>query len=93
MPRFLFVDFPLGSPCGRPFDAEMQRAIVEAGLGLLETAAGPRTTVQAPYRWHRGEAWKAKIFTAEQPFLDGERLENWQQRKQRYRDQKADGAD
>ena len=26
--RFLFTDFPLGNPCGKPGEVEMQRSIV-----------------------------------------------------------------
>jgi hypothetical protein len=51
VPRFLFTDFPLGNPCGRPNDADMQRALVGSGLDLLERAWAPRTTVQAPFAW------------------------------------------
>ncbi len=51
VPRFLFVDFPLGNPCGKPYDADMQRSIVGLGLDLLENAFVPRTTVQAPFVW------------------------------------------
>ena len=29
VPRFLFVDFPLGNPCGKPWDTSMQQRIVE----------------------------------------------------------------
>jgi len=57
--RFLFTDFPLGNPCGRPYDADMQERIVGMGLDLLEHAHAPRTTVQAPFRWAEDEAWKA----------------------------------
>ncbi len=49
--RFLFTDFPLGNPCGRPGDVEMQRAIVGSALDLLERTWAPRTTLQAPVRW------------------------------------------
>lgn len=51
VPRFLFVDFPLGNPCGKPWDVEMQRAITGAALDLLERAWAPRTTVQRPEVW------------------------------------------
>ena len=51
VPRFLFVDFPLGNPCGKPGDVEMQSAIVGMALDLVESATAPRTTVQAPFRW------------------------------------------
>ncbi len=49
--RFLFTDFPLGNPCGRPYDRAMQREILDSALRLAETAFGPRTTVQAPQSW------------------------------------------
>jgi hypothetical protein len=42
VPRFVFTDFPLGNPCGRPFDAVMQSAILETGLRLLETGSPRR---------------------------------------------------
>ena len=38
VPRYLHVDFPLGNPCGKPFDRDMQRRIVTQGLTLLEKA-------------------------------------------------------
>ncbi len=56
--RFLFSDFPLGNPCGRPYDTEMQRAIVGYALDLLENATLPRTTVQTPFRWSEDPSWK-----------------------------------
>jgi hypothetical protein len=42
VPRFLFTDFPLGNPCGHPWDREMQEAIVRQAVGLLATAADDR---------------------------------------------------
>jgi hypothetical protein len=64
VPRFLFVDFPLGNPCGKPWDVAMQHAIVGGALELLERAWAPRTTVQRPERWAEGEAdqrWRARF--------------------------------
>ena len=60
VPRFLFSDFPLGNPCGRPHDTEMQHRIVGLALDLLESAALPRTTVQTPYLWSEDETWKER---------------------------------
>ena len=53
VPRFLFVDFPLGNPCGKPGDVAMQCDIVAGALLLLERAWEPRTTVQRPEIWSR----------------------------------------
>jgi len=49
--RFVFTDFPLGNPCGKPWDAEMQRSIVGIALDLLTRAWIPRTTIQTPFHW------------------------------------------
>ena len=51
VPRFVFVDFPLGNPCGKPNDRAMQREIVSLALSVAASAIAPRTTVQAPFRW------------------------------------------
>jgi D-proline reductase (dithiol) PrdB len=56
--RFLFNDFPLGNPCGKPYDVDMQRAIVDLALDLLESARLPRTTVQSSFRFSEEENWK-----------------------------------
>ncbi len=56
--RFLFSDVPLGNPCGRPWDVELQREITGLALGLLESATLPRTTVQTPYVWSDDASWK-----------------------------------
>jgi D-proline reductase (dithiol) PrdB len=58
VPRFVFTDFPLGNPCGRPDDAAMQRAVVGLALDLLESARHPLTTVQAPIEWDSTGAWR-----------------------------------
>ena len=56
--RFLFTDFPLGNPFGKPDDADMQAAITRMALDLLESAACPRTTVQTPFVWSHDATWK-----------------------------------
>ena len=58
IPRFLFSDFPLGNPAGRPDDTDSQRQTLEYGLRLLETATGPRSTLQSPLRWSDDTEWK-----------------------------------
>jgi hypothetical protein len=58
VPRFLFSDFPLGNSAGKPHDAESQALTLELALRVLETAPGPRTTVQSPQRWSDDASWK-----------------------------------
>ena len=62
VPRFVFSDFPLGNSCGKPFDIESQRAILGMALDLLDSARGPRTTVQTPFRWAEDAAWKRDFY-------------------------------
>lgn len=89
--RLVFVDFPLGNPCGEPGNLAQQREIFDAALDLLETATGPRTTREMDYRWPGGEAWKRLIFSDEQPFLEGEARDHWLAAKARYKELKAEG--
>lgn len=89
--RLVFTDFPLGNPCGRPFDVEMQRSVVGMGLDLLEAARAPRTTVQTPYVWSDDESWKELVLTKERPFLEGEHYDEWMKGKELYRKLKAEG--
>jgi D-proline reductase (dithiol) PrdB len=58
VPRFAFSDFPLGNSAGKPFDVESQAATLELALRVLESAPGPRTTVQSPQRWNDDARWK-----------------------------------
>jgi hypothetical protein len=57
--RFLFVDFPLGNPCGKPWDAAMQRRIVRDAVSLFETATRSQTTAVSPERWG-DDAWRER---------------------------------
>jgi D-proline reductase (dithiol) PrdB len=91
VPRFVFTNFPLGATCGRPFDAVMQREIIDTGLRLLETAHAPAPTVVTPYVWSGDDRWKHLIFTKEQPFLEGEAYEHWMKAKEKYRQLKQEG--
>ena len=58
VPRFLFSDFPLGNSAGRPNDPQSQAFTLDLALTVLETATGPRTTVQSPLVWSADPDWK-----------------------------------
>ena len=58
VPRFLFSDFPLGNSAGRPKDPDSQALTLELALRLLESAPGPRTTLQSPLHWAATADWK-----------------------------------
>jgi hypothetical protein len=89
--RFLFVDYPLGSPCGEPDNVGEQRDVFQQALDLLAQAEGPRTTREAGCRWGKGEEWKRLIFTEEQPFQDESAKAEWEVRNNEYRRLKAEG--
>jgi len=63
--RFLFSDFPLGNGAGRPHDLKSQELTLELALRLLESAPGPRTTMQSPLRWSQSAEWKLDYCNAE----------------------------
>jgi hypothetical protein len=58
VPRFLFSDFPLGNSAGKPHEPDTQAFTLDLALKVLESAAGPRTTVQSPLRWAEDGDWK-----------------------------------
>ena len=91
VPRFVFSDFPLGNPTGKPYDLDMQREVLSLGLDLLVNATASGTTVDTPYEWSTDHAWKDKVFSKEQPFLEPEATREWLERKEKYRALKATG--
>ncbi|MCY3883501.1 MAG: hypothetical protein OXG24_01150 [Gammaproteobacteria bacterium] len=58
VPRFLFTDFPLGNPIGRPFEFEMQETVVRNGLMLLESTKQAGATVKSPLSWGENQKWR-----------------------------------
>jgi D-proline reductase (dithiol) PrdB len=89
VPRFVFADFPLGNPIGKPDDVDMQSATVELALATLETAIAARTTVQTPFVWSPGDdGWRERYMTiadAEALATEGAR------RRARQAEQKVSG--
>jgi len=51
VPRLVGVSHPMGQPFGRPHDADRQRAVLRAMLGLLASASGPDSYVEVPFEW------------------------------------------
>jgi D-proline reductase (dithiol) PrdB len=79
VPRHLFSDFPLGNPAGRPQDPQSQAATLEWALRLLDSAPGPRTTLQSPLRWSESAEWKLDYCNVEKLSADEiqRRREEW----------------
>ena len=51
VPRYLHVDFPLGNPCGKPWDTDMQSRIMSQALALFESATKGGSTAHSPESW------------------------------------------
>lgn len=57
-PRFVFTDFPLGNPCGKPFDQQSQATVFSAALDLLVSAKEPGTSIDSKLVWESSFDWK-----------------------------------
>ncbi len=90
VPRFVFTDFPLGNPCGHPWRPDMQRDVLALALGLLESASGPRTTVQAPFAWKDDPGWRERYGRVNP--ADRERLLQLGNERRRQRTKSAPAA-
>jgi hypothetical protein len=87
--RFVFTDFPLGNPCGKPWDTQMQRSIVGTALDLLEKAWMPRTTVQTPFRWD-SEEWRDAFMQVDESNREALAREGEERRRLQAEAKKAD---
>ena len=89
VPRFLFTDFPLGNPMGKPYNVDMQQAITAMAVDLLESAPYPRTTVQAPFRWE-DDTWRARYMQVDESNREALRRAG-EDRRERQARAKAEG--
>lgn len=51
VPRALFLPWPMGHHFGAPFHTDLQRRVVLAALGLLETGNEPGTILDLRIKW------------------------------------------
>lgn len=59
-PRAVFIDYPLGNTCGRPFAPKEQYDITRAAVEALAEITEPGTMLTQDYVWSEDESWKAK---------------------------------
>ena len=83
VPRYLHTDFPLGNPCGVPYDRDMQLAIMHQGLSLIATAEQPRTTQRSSF------SWKDDLWRSDYALIDDSNREELRLRGERRRQQQA----
>ena len=80
VPRFLFTDFSLGNPCGKPRDLKMQSQLLDMALELFSFATFPRTTVQTPFNWETNE-WRDNYMAIREGDLEALALAGDERRK------------
>ena len=61
VPRFVFTDFPLGNPCGRPFEQKSQELIFKLAVELLKTAETSESMVKSELMWSKDPDWKSNF--------------------------------
>lgn len=88
--RFIFTDFPLGNPCGKPWDGQMQGSIVGTALEALTRAWMPRTTIQTPFSWGH-EAWRDNFMRVDESNREALAREG-EERRRLQAEAKAEGA-
>ena len=81
VPRFLFVDFPLGNPCGKPWDTAMQSRIMSHVIEFFATADAP-TTQYSPELWGSDE-WRQRYMEVSDANREALALKGEELRKQR----------
>ncbi|MFO7963183.1 MAG: hypothetical protein R6U50_04615 [Desulfobacterales bacterium] len=57
-PRSVFLDFPLGRNCGKPFEKDLQRSILKATLKILTTSKIPGEIFELPHTWETAFTWE-----------------------------------
>jgi hypothetical protein len=56
-PRSVFVNFPLGRPCGKPNNPHMQTEILKDALNFLESAKEPGEIIDLSHDWGGDFDW------------------------------------
>ncbi|MCH8264421.1 MAG: hypothetical protein IIC10_03405 [Proteobacteria bacterium] len=90
VPRYLHSDFPLGNPCGKPYDVAMQDEIIRQALSLLESAEGANTVARTPFTWGEDCSWRDDYARIDDGNREALRLRG-EARRQRQAQDKADG--
>ena len=58
VPRYLYTDFPLGNPCGKPYDLKMQMEIIHQAVSLIEEAEETNTYRRSTCVWSEENNWR-----------------------------------
>ena len=88
VPRYLHNDFPLGNPCGVPYDETMQLDIMRRALTLIEECDHPRMTERTCFRW-KDDAWRKDYALIDESNREELRLRGEHRRQQQANDKFA----
>ena len=88
--RYLHSDFPLGNPCGKPYDRDMQLSIISQAVAMLKNAESPNTTERTPYTWSDDNSWRDDYARVDDSNREELRLRG-EQRRQRQAEDKVSG--
>ena len=89
VPRYLHTDFPLGNPCGKPYDKGMQLSITSQAVALLSDAKAPNTTVRSEYVWSDDNSWRDAYSRVDDSNRESLRQRGELRRKQQLADKQA----
>ena len=82
-PRFVFTDFPLGNPCGRPDDTKSQQLIMDNALEALASAEKPGQCFNSGLHWSSDSDWKRQYMYVGPENEEALKLAGEQRRKKR----------
>lgn len=88
VPRYLHSDFPLGNPCGHPYDVNMQLQIIQQGLQLIEKAQTPGTIERTAFSW-KDDSWREDYALIDDSNREELRLRGERRRQQQIDDKAA----
>ncbi|MDD9891612.1 MAG: hypothetical protein OXU30_14900 [Gammaproteobacteria bacterium] len=92
VPRFLYTDFPLGNPCGKPYDHAMQLSIISQAIALFRTATSANTMEQTPYLWSADNSWRDDYARVDDSNRE-ELAKRGEARRKRQAEEKATGIE
>ncbi len=77
-PRPVFVNFPLGHPCGKPHDKALQKSILTDALQYLVSASEPGKVLDLNYEWGEPFDFDSQFEAIEQMVKDeGWPMQEW----------------
>ncbi|UCE55536.1 MAG: hypothetical protein JSV31_08855 [Desulfobacterales bacterium] len=77
-PRNVFINFPLGRPCGKANDPELQTQILKDTLSYLAEAKIPGEIADLPYEWDEPFDWSCYLRDVETMLKsEGAEIQEW----------------